>query len=121
MENKLEKRLQQKDINATPKTILEDLFSTTDEKRIGYEEQITKYKNKINSYNSRIDELKKELEDPCDDTTVKELKDMKSWIKDYEQLILEAKKEIRLLIINCNILWKNELKMDKVLGYGLEE
>lgn len=121
MENKLEKRLQQKDINATPRAILEDFFSTTDEKRIGYEEQIPKYKNRIKSYNSRIDELKKELEVPCDDTTVKELKDMRIWIKDYEQLIEKAEKEIRLLIINCNILWKNELKMDKVLGYGLDE
>ncbi len=121
MKNKLEKRLQQKDINATPKTILEDFFSTADEKRIGYEEQITKYKSKIKNYNSRIDELKKELKNPYDDTTVKDLKDMRAWIKDYEQLILEAKKEIRLLLINCNILWKNELKMDKVLGYGLEE
>lgn len=121
MENQLEKRLQQKDIDATPKTILADLFNSTDEKRIAYEEQLPNYKRKINTYNSRINELKQELENPTDDTTVKELKDMKTWIKDYEQMIIDTKKEIRLILINCDILWKNELKMDKVLGYGLEE
>lgn len=121
MKNQLEKRLQQKNIEATPKTILADLFISTDEKRIAYEEQVFNYKRKINTYNSRINELREELENPKDETTVKELKDMKTWIKDYEQMILDAKKEIRLILINCNILWKNELKMDKVLEYGLDE
>lgn len=121
MENKLEKRLQQKDINVTPKIILEDLFTVMDNKRIAYEESVFDYKRKIETYNCRINELKEELEDPSDDTTIKELKDMRAWIKDYEQQISDTQKEIRLILINCNILWQNELKMDKVLGYGLDE
>jgi len=120
MNNKLEKRMKQKDIDATPKSILEDLFTQMDNRRIAYEESIFDYKRKIKSYQIRINELKNELENPQDDITIKELKDIKQWKKDYEQMILDTKKEIRLIIINCNILWQNELKMDKILEYGLE-
>lgn len=121
MKNQLEKRLQQKDIEATPKTILVGLFALIDEKRNAYEEQVVIYKRKINIYDIRINELRKVLETPADEITIKELKEIKTCIKEYEQKILDARKEIRLILINCNILWKNELKMDKVLEYGLAE
>ena len=120
MENELEKRLQQEVINATPKVILEELFIYMDEKRIKYEENMFDFNRKIETYKLRINELKKEIENPSDETTVKELKEMKQWLLDYEESIKNAKKEIRLININCSILFKNELKMDKILGYGLE-
>ena len=119
MENELEKRLQQEVINATPKVILEELFTYMDEKRMKYEESMFDYNRKIETYKLRMKELEKELENPSDETTVKQLKEMKQWILDYKESIKNAKKEIRLININCDILWKNELKMDKILGYEI--
>ena len=40
--------------------------------------------------------------------------DVKSEIEKY-------KREIRLITINCDILWANEIKIDKIMGMGLED
>lgn len=120
MQNQLEKRLLQQDINVTPKAILEELFASTDEKRCKYEEQIIEFRNRIDRCQKRINEVEKMLKHPkkygIEDVNVHiEYKDS------MNELIAEYRKEIRLICINCDILWKNELKMDKVLEYGLEE
>lgn len=120
MDNKLEKRITQHDIDATPKPILEEFFNYMDEKRIKYEEKECKYHKQISTYQVRIQELNNALTDP-DELTVKEIKAINEYIKTIKQEIIDAKREIRLIHINCNILWKNELKADKILGYGLEE
>lgn len=119
MDNKLEKRFMQKDLNATPKTVLEDLFMYMDEKRCDYEEQEFNYRKKINDVQKIIDGLTKELQEP-DELTVKAIKGISEYIKDQKKDIEKYKREIRLITINCDILWKNELKADKILGYGLE-
>ena len=120
MGSKLEKRLQQKDINQTPKIIIEELFTYMDNKRYQYEEQEFIYRQKIRETNNIILNLKNELKTP-DELTVQQIKGINEYIKEQKAEIEKYKREIRLIIINCNILWKNELKMDKVLGYGLEE
>jgi len=119
MDNKLEKRLQQKDINQTPKVILDELFTYMDNKRYQYEEQEFIYRQKIRETNNIILNLKNELKTP-DELTVNQIKGINEYIKEQKAEIEKYKREIRLIIINCNILWKNELKMDKVLRYGLE-
>lgn len=120
MDNNLESRFQQKDINATPKIILKNYFQCIEEKRIGYEEQILIYKKQITILENKINDFKTELKTP-NNLTINEIKSIKEMIKDLENDVNNAKKEIRLIIINCNILWKNQLKMDKILKYGLEE
>ena len=117
---KKESRFQQKDINATPKIILKNYFQCIEEKRIGYEEQILIYKKQITILENKINDFKTELKTP-NNLTINEIKSIKEMIKDLENDVNNAKKEIRLIIINCNILWKNQLKMDKILKYGLEE
>ena len=118
MGSKLEKRLQQKDINQTPKVILDELFSYMDNQRCQYEEQELDYHRKITKTQKRISHFQNELK--YENYTEQEIKDTNEYIKEQKAEIEKYKREIRLIIINCNILWKNELKMDKVLGYGLE-
>ena len=120
MDNKLEKRFNQQDINSTPKVILEDLFNYVDEHRCRYEEQEFDYRKKIRDLEKIIEGRKNELKDPGE-LTVNQIKGINEYIKDQKVDIEKCKKEIRLIHINCDILWKNELKMDKVLGYGLED
>lgn len=120
MDNKLEKRFNQQDINSTPKVILEDLFNYMDERRCHYEEQEFDYRKKISDLEKIITGLKNELKDPGE-LTVNAIKGIKQYIDDQKGDIEKYKREIRLIYINCNILWKNELKIDKVLGYGLED
>lgn len=119
MNNKLEKRLQQKDINQTPKVILEELFTYMDEKRCQYEEQVFIYRKKITETKNIICNLKEELKIPGE-LTINEIKGIKLHIENRYKSIENYKKEIRLIFINCDILYKNELKMDKILGYGFE-
>ncbi len=120
MDNKLEKRMLQNDINQTPKTVLEELFTRTEEKRISYEEQIPFYKQQIEHFKNRIKMVEKVLKHPKK-YDVQDLNVHIEYKEILENNIREYKREIRLISINCSILWKNVLKMDKVLGYGLEE
>ena len=119
MDNKLEKRFLQQNLNVTPKNILEDLFNYMDEKRIKYEEQEFHYKRLISKFNRRINELQKEL-DEDKRLSKREVRNINEYIESLKNDIVQAKREIRLLYINCNILWKNELKIGKILGYELE-
>ena len=50
----------------------------------------------------------------------REVRNINEYIESLKNDIVQAKREIRLLYINCNILWKNELKIGKILGYELE-
>ncbi len=120
MDNNLEQRIQQKDINAIPKIILQNYFQRIDERRISYEEQIPLYKKQITIWENIIKDFKEQLKTP-DDLTLNEIKSIKELIKELENNISNAKKEIRLICINCTILWQNQLKMDKILEYGLEK
>ncbi len=119
MDNKLEKRFLQQNLNVTPKNILEDLFNYMDEKRIKYEEQEFHYKRLISKFNRRTNELQKER-DEDKSLSKREVRNINEYIESLKNDIVQAKKEIRLLYINCNILWKNKLKIRKILGYELE-
>ncbi len=118
MDNNLEKRFMQKDIDATPKTVLEDLFIYMDEKRCHYEEQEIDYRKKIFETNKIIEGCKQSLKE-SDELNVRTIKGICEYIKEQKKAIERYKREIRLISINCDILWKNELKTDKILGYGL--
>lgn len=118
MENSLVKRLLQKEINKTPKKILEHLFYLSEEKRLAFEESEFDYKKKINKIKEEIlPILFKELKN---ETKYKYIKKIKSNIKHQMNLIKKNKKELKLIRINENILWSNALKMNKILDYGLE-
>ena len=117
MDNKLENRLLQQELEKTPKNILEDLFNYMDEKRIKHEEQEFHYKRLISKFNRRINELQKERKG----SSKREIRNINEYIESLKNDIVQAKKEIRLLHINCTILWKNELKIGKFLGYELED
>ena len=62
MDNKLEKRFLQQNLNATPKNILEDLFNYMDEKRIKYEEQEFHYNSDEYSTTDDFDTKEEALE-----------------------------------------------------------
>ncbi len=120
MDNNLEKRFQQKDFDVTPRTILEDLFNYMDERRCHYEEKEFDYHNKINKLEKIIEGLKNELKEPGE-LTVNTIKGINEYIKEQKNEIEKYKREIRLININCDILWANEIKINKIMGLGLED
>lgn len=119
IKNELEKRFMQKDINLTPKAILEDLFVYMEERRCNYEEQELKFRTTINEIKTIIKNLQQEVKE-SDEYSIKTVKSISKYIKEQKKEIEMYKRAIRLIKINCDILWKNELKADKILGYGLE-
>ena len=119
MNNELEKRFMQKDINITPKTVLEYLFVYMDERRCNYEEQELKFRKTVNEIKTTIKNLQQEIKE-SDEYSIKTVKNISKYIKEQKKEIEMYKREIRLIKINCDILWNNELKADKILGYGLE-
>ena len=120
MDNRLETRFQQKEFDATPKKILIEFFNYMDEKRCHYEEQIIDYKRKISEVETIITGLQNELKDPGE-LTVNAIKGINEYIKEQKNEIEKYKREIRLITINCDILWANEIKIDKIMGLGLED
>lgn len=118
MEHNLEKRLLQKDINNTPKVILEHLFYLSEEKRIRYEESEFKYKKK--EYKIKNEILPLLFNDLKNETELRYIKSIKKNIKHQLNMIKKYRKELKLIRLNENILWINVLKMDKILDYGLE-
>lgn len=111
MKTKLEKSLSTEEVKSTSKNILEQLFIHYDNERIKYEELITKYRNNNKCQQKIIKELKRE----------KNGKNInKKLIKVAENIINKNKQKINNFIMNTDILWNNELKIGKELGYDLE-
>ncbi len=111
MKTKTEKRISTEELKTTSKNILEELFKHYDNERIKYEELITKYIE----YNKRQEKIIKELKKEKNEKNIN-----KKMIKVSENIIKKNKQKIKLFIINTDILWDNELKISKELGYDLE-
>ena len=118
-DNRVETALTQEQINATPKEVLEHLFLLSEDRRLAYEESENKYKNAIYRIKEVIlPRMHKEL---SEETNPKYIRGYKENIKHQMNLVDKYKSELKLIHENENTLWDNALKMDKVLGYGLED
>lgn len=118
-DNRVETKLSQEQVNATPKEVLEHLFQLSEDKRIAYEESENKYRKEIYRIKEVIlPRMHKEL---SEETNPKYIRGYKENIKHQMNLVDKYKSELKLIHQNEDILWANALKMDKVLGYGLED
>lgn len=117
-DNRVEIKLTQEQINATPKEVLEHLFQLSEDKRCAYEESEYGYKNKIDRLeNEIIPRMKKELNE---ETNPQYIRGYKENIKHQLNMVEKYKSELKLIYENEQTLWDNALMMDKILGYGLE-
>ncbi|MBO6180631.1 hypothetical protein J6O86_02980 [bacterium] len=118
-DNRVETKLTQEQINATPKEVLEHLFLLSEDRRNAYEESENGYRNKINRIeNEVIPTMQNEL---ANETNPKYIRGYKANIKHYMNLVAKCKSELKLIHENENTLWENALKISNKLGYGLEE
>ena len=116
MNYNLEKRFKQLELQQTPNSILECLFQESFESRTNYEKKIYKHQKEIKRFQSIIDNFEDDLKKT---RKRKDIKSLKLAIKKFQQKQNQHKKFIRIISINTNILWKNELKIAKILGYDL--
>lgn len=111
----LEKRFLKSDFEKTPHSILEELCRTLDERRIDIERKMTKLRSKIKMLKNEHAEMVEESKT----LSGEELKQAKDGLAAHKEMIDKNNKEWRLLRINTDILWQNQLKIGAVLGYDL--
>jgi predicted nucleic acid-binding Zn-ribbon protein len=105
----LEKKLLTKDLEKTPAVILEQLFSYIETHRIKTEGST------FTSLNRRISRLKEGLngfEEELITAEKEEAKEIQEAIKNWQEKLKEVTRERRVMNINFDILWRNQLRIE---------
>jgi tRNA U34 5-carboxymethylaminomethyl modifying GTPase MnmE/TrmE len=113
----LEKKLLTNDLEKTPAVILEQLFSYIENHRIKTEEGLSRFNKEIERLKGHIEEFNNELLT----ATKKEMKILKQAIQDRQESIKNVQKRRRTVFVNLDILWLNQLRIGRILGYELED
>lgn len=111
------KEFKAEDLEKTPKTILEELFKHIENQRIEIEEK------PIYNLNKRILVLKESVEvinESIKTADKSDLENLQEMLKSENELIIEFKNKIKEKIAETDILWANQLKIGKILGYELD-
>lgn len=118
LEVSLEKKFLTTDLKKTPEQILKTLFQYMDESRCNLEVFMNMVLKEISRMKEHIEQFNEELKT---ETEKKWIKSIKKAIKNRNAKIVKLRYRHKLLDTNHKILWLNQLRIGRILGYELED